>query len=227
MKLSAVALTVVAVLAVTASAAADQQIATGPVEPAPEPPPPALDIDARGPVRVGLGTSRLFDSRVLSLSFEDEIDIWRLSRGAMLGVVFGLDAQRAMESKIVDRGFLSTGFGPELALRMPRQGPLFVLSGTAAPLWQSDASATSLAGLGVSFRAEAFPFYQSLTEAVDCERGTLQTYVLSGLSGWALTRCDWLGSQGQSVAVGFSLDLGREFILPVLGAVLRSSCSGP
>ena len=158
MKLSAVALTVVAVLAVTASAAADQQIATGPVEPAPEPPPPALDIDARGPVRVGLGTSRLFDSRVLSLSFEDEIDIWRLSRGAMLGVVFGLDAQRAMESKIVDRGFLSTGFGPELALRMPRQGPLFVLSGTAAPLWQSDASATSLAGLGVSFRAEAFPF---------------------------------------------------------------------
>ncbi len=162
---------------------------------------------------------------MLSLSFEDELDIWRLGPSTMLGVVFGMDGQRALESEIDTRSFLATGLGVDLAPRVDRGGPLFVLSATAAPLWQSSNDSTSLSGFGVGLRGEVYPFYQSLTEAVGCDRGTLRTYVLSGLSGWALTRYDWLGGRGQSAAVGFSIDLGREVLLPILGAVLRGSCA--
>jgi hypothetical protein len=185
-----------------------------------------LDIDAIGSVRVGLGYSHLMRSRILSLSFEDQFQVHRLSRYAVMTVVFGMDGQRALDPEPEQRGFLATTLGPGI-LFGPRGGPAFTLGATAAPLWQSRDDETKLAGFGVGLRAEAYPFFQPLLEVVECRRGTFQTYVLSGLHGWVQTRRDWIGVSGESYAVGFGFDLGRNVVLPILGAALQASCAKP
>lgn len=183
-----------------------------------------LDIDAIGSVRVGLGYSHLMHSRILSLSFEDQFQVYRLSETAVMTVVFGMDGQRPLDNEPKRRGFLASTLGPGL-LFGSRGGPAFTLGATAAPLWQSQDDTTKLAGFGVGLRTEAYPFYQTLIEAVECRRGTFETYVLSGLHGWAQVRRDWIGVGGESYAVGFGFDLGRNVLLPVLGAVLKGSCA--
>jgi hypothetical protein len=193
-------------------------------EPEPE---PELDVDIVGPVRVGWGYSRLFEAQILSLSFEDELWWHRLSDGALLGVAFGMDGQRVLGDTPAPRGFLGTGIGPSLLLRPENGRPAVVVSGTAAPLWQSHEQETSLSGFGVAGRLEIWPFYQSIVEATECRRGTAQTYLLSGLHGWGLARYDWLGTRGDSYAIGIGIDLGRNVLLPILGAVLGGSCAAP
>jgi hypothetical protein len=185
-----------------------------------------FDMDAIGSVRIGLGYSRLMRSRVLSLSFEDQFQVYRLSDPLVMTVVFGLDGQRPLDEEPKRRGFLATTLGPGFLLH-PRGGPAFTLGATAAPLWQSKDDSSSLAGFGVGLRAEAYPFYQTLFEAVECRRSTFETYVLSGLHGWAQVRHDWIGVGGESYAVGFGFDLGRNLLLPILGAALKGSCAGP
>ncbi len=197
-----------------------------PEEPPPEEPPApgGLDIDAIGSVRVGLGYSYLLHSRILSISFEDQIQIHRLSRVTVMTAVFGMDGQRPFDEEPRRRGFLATTLGPGL-LFAPHHAPAFTLSATAAPIWQSRDDTTHLTGFGVGLRAEAYPFYLPLLEAVECRRGAFATYVLSGLHGWALTRRDFIGVSGESYAVGFGIDLGREILLPILGATLSAACA--
>lgn len=223
MKLLAAAALALAAGLLAPEALADQTIARGPLD---RPPPPELpDVDIAGPVRVGWGYSRLFRSRILSLGFEDELMVHRLSSSLSLGAVFGMDVQRALDDVPKPRSFLATGLGPAALFRPAEAGPAFILSGTGAPLWQSSDEKTSLVGFGVSARVETWPFYQSLVEAVECRRGTVATYLLSGLHGWALARHDWMGTSGDSYAVGFGLDLGRNVLLPVLGATLGGACA--
>jgi hypothetical protein len=186
-----------------------------------------FDVDIVGPVRIGWGYSRLFRAQILSLSFEDEIWWHQLSDGAKLGVAFGLDGQRVLGDVPAPRGFLATGIGPSLLLR-PDSGrgrPAVVVSGTAAPLWQSHAADSSLSGFGVSGRLELWPAHQSIVEAIECRRGTAQTYVLSGIHAWGLARYDWLGARGDSYAIGIGFDLGRNLLLPILGALLDGACA--
>jgi hypothetical protein len=183
------------------------------------------DVDVVAPVRIGWGYSRLFRSRILSLSFEDELQFHRLSRSFTLGAVFGMDAQRALDDVPRPRSFLATTLGSSVMFRPGHEAPAFVLSGTAAPLWQSSDETTRLVGFGVGARLEAWPFYQSMFEAVECRRGTVATYLLSGLHGWALARHDWIGTSGDSYAVGFGVELGRNMVLPLLGALLNASCA--
>ncbi len=199
-------------------ARAEDLIATGP------PAPPHFELDIRGPVQVGWGYSRLLRSRVLSLAFNDELSVAQLSRSVQLDVVFGMDGQRTLGPP-KRRSFLGTGLGLGISARAADHGPLFVVSGTFAPLWHSSSDSSELVGFGVGLRGEAYPFYQTITEAVGCSRGAFATYVLSGLNGWAEARQDWMGSSGQSYAVGFGIDLGREVLLPILGAALHGSCS--
>jgi len=199
-------------------ARAEQVIATG----APVPPP--FELDVRAPVQVGWGYSRLFRSRVLSLGFHDELSVMRLSRTAQLDVVFGMRAQRTLGPG-PRRSFLATSLGVGLSVRVGRRGPLFVGTYTFAPLWHQSSDSTHLVGFGVGLRGEMFPFYQTITEAAGCRRGTIATYVLSGLNGWVEGRQDWMASSGPSLAVGFGVDLGREVLLPILGAAFHSSCA--
>jgi hypothetical protein len=195
-------------------------IATG----APSPASSHLELDVRGPIKVGWGYSHLFHSRVLSLAFDDELSVAQLSRSVQLDVVFGMDAQRTLAPG-QRRSFLATGLGAGVSARAGARGPLFVATGTFAPLWHSSSDSTKLIGFGVGLRGEAYPFYQTIMEAAECRRGTIATYVLSGLHGWGEVRQDWMGSSGPSYAVGFGIDLGREVLLPILGAAFHSSCA--
>lgn len=191
---------------------------------APEEAPGELDLDAIGSVRVGLGWSALLDTRVLSLSFEDQLRVYRLSDAVGVTVIFGMDGQRPLDFDSPRRGFLATGLGAGLLIH-DAPGPAFTLGFVPAPLWQSRDDSTRLVGFGVGVRAEAYPFYQSLLEVVHCRRGAFSTYVLSGLHAWALGRQDFIGVGGESWAAGLGFDLGRNVILPVLGAVLPAACS--
>lgn len=197
---------------------AEQVIATGAPAPAP------YELDVRGPVQIGWGYSRLFHSRVLSLGFHDELSVLQLSRSAQLDVAFGMDGQRTLGPG-PRRSFLATDLGVGLSVRVGDRGPLFVGTYTFAPLWHSSSDSTKLVGFGVGLRDEVFPFYQTLGEAVGCGRGALSTYVSSGLNGWVEARQDWMGSSGPSIAGGFGIDLGREVLLPILGAAMHGSCS--
>jgi len=189
------------------------------------------DADIRGPVRVGSGWSSMYHARVLSLSFEDELKAKRLSDTLTVHVVFGMDGVRgpsyvnaAGETK--HKGFLGVDIGPGFMWRIGPRGPAFVLNGTIGPLWESNSDDLSPHGIGIAARAELFPFYQDLVEAVMCPRGWVATYVLSGLHGWALARQDWLGSNaGQTYAVGLGIELGRNLLLPILGVVMDGACS--
>ncbi|MBK7580757.1 MAG: hypothetical protein IPI67_11175 [Myxococcales bacterium] len=184
---------------------------------------PELDLDAIGSVRVGVGHSTLLDTRILSLSFEDQIRVHRLSDAVAVTAIFGMDAQRPLDPDSPRLGFLATGLGAGLLLhRLP--GPALTLGLTGAPLWQSKDDSTHLAGFGAALRVEVYPFYQALTEAVQCRRGVIATYLLSGLHAWALGRRDFIGLGGESWAMGLGFDLGRNAILPVLGAVLPAAC---
>lgn len=185
--------------------------------------PPELDVDAIGSVRVGVGWSRLTDTRVLSLSFEDQLRVYRLSPSVGLTAIFGLDGQRPLDFDSPRRGFLATGLGAGLLVH-DAPGPALTLGLTAAPLWQSRDDSSKLVGFGAGLRVEVYPFYQSLSEAVHCRRGALSTYVLSGLHAFVLGRYDSIGQSGESYAAGLGFDLGRNVILPVLGAVLPASC---
>lgn len=200
------------------TARADQVIAAGAPAPAP------FQLDLRAPVQVGWGYSQLFHSRVLSLGFHDELSVMQLARSAQLDVVFGMDGQRTL-GPAPRRSFLATSLGVGLSARLGRHGPLVVGTYTFAPLWHSSSDSTHLVGFGVGLRDQIFPFYQTIGEAVACARGGLSNYVLSGLNGWAEARQDWMGSSGPSYAVGFGIDLGREVLLPILGAALHGSCS--
>ncbi len=196
-----------------------ESIARDPTEP-----PPELDIDAIGSVRVGLGWSRLLDTRILSLSFEDQLRVYRLTPTVGLTAIFGMDGQRPLDFDSPRRGFLATGLGAGLSVH-DAPGPGFTLGLTAAPLWQSRDDSSKLVGFGAGLRAEAYPFYQSLIEAVHCRRGAFSTYLLSGLHAFVLGRYDSIGQSGESFAAGLGFDLGRNVILPVLGAVLPAACS--
>lgn len=190
-----------------------------------------LDVDLRGPVRVGTGYSMMYGARVLSLSFEDELQVMRLSDNVRLHVVFGMDGVRgpafqnaAGETK--HKGFVGFDVGPGLFFRARDKGPAFIVNGTIGPLWESSSDDLAPHGIGVVGRVELFPFYQDLAEAVSCPRGWFSTYVLSGTNGWALARQDWLGrAAGATYAVGLGFEIGRNLLLPILGAVLDGSCS--
>jgi hypothetical protein len=216
-------------LAIAVPAHADEIVATGALSsarPGPDttPLPSEPDVDIIGSVRAGLGWSELMRSRILSLSFEDQLQVHRLSDELAMTVIFGMDGQRPLDGARRERSFWGVTLGPGLLLHAPR-GPAFTLGATASPLFQSKDDSTKLAGFGVGVRVEAYPLYQSLVEAVECDRGTFSTYVLSGLHGWAQTRRDWLGFSGESYAVGFGFDLGRNVLLPILGAALHGSCA--
>jgi hypothetical protein len=199
-----------------------ETLATGAVtEPAAAP--PELDLDAIGSVRVGLGWSNLLDTRILSLSFEDQLRVYRLSDAVGVTAIFGLDGQRPLDFDSSRRGFLATTLGAGLLVH-DAPGPAFTLGLTGAPLLQSHDDSSRLVGFGAGLRVEVYPFYQSLLEAVECRRGAFSTYVLSGLHGFVLGRQDFIGESGQSYALGLGFDLGRNLILPVLGAVLPGAC---
>jgi hypothetical protein len=184
---------------------------------------PPIDLDAIGSVRVGVGHSTLLRARILSLSFEDQVRVHRLSDTVGITAIFGMDAQRPLDFDSPRLGFLATGLGAGLLIHQP-PGPALTLGLTGAPLWQSKDDSTHLAGFGAALRVEGYPFYQTLIEAVHCRRGVIATYVLSGLHVWALGRRDFIGLGGESWAMGFGFDLGRNAILPVLGAVLPAAC---
>jgi hypothetical protein len=179
--------------------------------------------DGVGSIRSGLGYSELLRSRILSLSLEDQFRVYRISDDVGVTVVFGMDGQRPMDDQRDERGFLAVTVGAGLLFHA-EPGPAFTVSATNGPLLRGDESISQV-GFGVGLRTEAYPFYQSLSEAVRCDRGTFATYVLSGLHGWALARQDWLGGSGRSYAVGFGIDLGRNLMLPVFGLALDAACS--
>ncbi len=145
----------------------------------------------------------------------------------MLGLVFGMDAQRARDDLPGNRAFLATGIGPSLLLGSGRGSPALVMSAVPAPLWQTHDDESSLSGFGIAGRAELWPFHQAIEEAITCRHGALRTYVLSGINFWGLARYDWLGARGESWAAGFGIDLGRNLLLPLLGAALNASCAQP
>lgn len=190
-----------------------------------EAPPDEFDLDAIGAVRAGLGWSELYDARILSLSFEDHIRVARLSDDVGGLVTFGMDGQRPLGVSRSKRGFLATTLGGGFLFHN-EPGPAVVLSMTLAPLLSSgEDGATKLVGFGLGTRAEVYPFYETLAKVVRCDRGPFRTYVLSGLHAWLLTRRDWLGQSGESYAFGLGFDLGRNVVLPVLGAALPAACA--
>jgi hypothetical protein len=153
----------------------------------------APDVDIRGPIRVGSGWSTMYGARVLSLSFEDELKVKRLSDTLTVHVVFGMDGVRgpafvnaAGETK--HKGFLGVDVGPGFMWRVGPRGPAFIVNGTIGPLWEANSDDFAPHGIGVAGRAEIFPFYQDLVEVVMCPRGWVPTYVLSGIHAWALAR---------------------------------------
>jgi hypothetical protein len=183
------------------------------------------ELDAIGSIRAGVGWSTLYDTSVLSLSFEDQIRVHSLSRAVGATLVFGLDGQRPLDAG-QRPGLLGTTIGAGLLVHDVR-GPALALSFTGAPLLRGDDESLHLVGFGVGLRSELFPFYQPLSEAVRCERGVLATYVLSGLHVFVLGRRDWVGLGGESIAGGIGVDLGRNFVLPILGAALPAVCGKP
>lgn len=185
---------------------------------------PELDLDIVGSVRVGYGWSRLLETRILSLSFEDQLRVYRLTDDLGLTFVFGMDGQRPWDFDSRRRGFLATTLGAGLLVH-DEPGPAFTLSLTGAPLWQGRDDQTALVGFGAGLRVEGYPFYQSLVEVVKCRRGAFATYVLSGLHLFVLGRYDSIRVSGESFAAGLGVDLGRNAVLPVLGAVLPAACS--
>jgi len=61
--------------------------------------------------------------------------------------------------------------------------------------------------------------------SLSCDRSRWSAYLLSGLHGWALARQDWLGdTAGPSYAFGIGFDLGGNFVVPVLDAVMGPLC---
>jgi hypothetical protein len=184
-------------------------------------------FDLRAPVRVGFGYSRLYRARVLSVSFEDEMGLLRLADGTLLELVFGMDGVRGPTVGGARHGYLSVDAGTAISQRLGPGGPLLVLGATFGPLFEGNEDFAPH-GVGVAARAELFPFYLDVGECARCTRGGFASFVLSGLSGWVLARQDWLGdAAAPTYAAGFGIDLARNFLFPVLDAVLGGVCSPP
>lgn len=191
-------------------------------------------VDLRGPVRIGTGWSHLYHERVLSLSFEDAIALWRLGDHARGEILFGMDGVRGPTYTPPGKdpthdGYLAAnlGLGLSFPLAGKDDGPLLAVNATMGPLFEGKEDFAPH-GIGVAARAEVFPLYLGLESCVACDHGWFRTYVLSGLSGWALARQDWLGSSsGPTFAAGFAVDFARNLLLPLLGSILGGACSSP
>jgi hypothetical protein len=180
--------------------------------------------DIRGPIRVGAGWSNVYRARVLSLSFEDEMSLWKLGSTARGQLVFGMDGVRGPSYTLVDgttkqRGYLGVTLGTGILARLGEHGPAAVLTATMGPLFEQEELTPH--GFGVAARGELFPFYLDIKELVACEHGTVWTFVLSGLHGWVLTRQDWIGAdQGTTYAAGLGIELGRNLLVPMMNAIM-------
>jgi hypothetical protein len=188
--------------------------------------------DIRAPIRIGWGYSSLYHARVTSFSFEDELSFWKLADGVRVQLLFGMDVVKAPNLDLPGhdprpQGFMATAVGTGLSFRLGR--PLAVVTTTIGPLFEDDpTNDLALHGIGVSARAELFPFYPPLKECALCEHGILGSYVLSGLHGWVLARDDWMGTRnGTTWAAGIGFEMGRNLLLPLLGTILGTGCSAP
>jgi hypothetical protein len=183
------------------------------------------DLDFRGAVRAGPGYSKLFHSPVTSMSFEDEISIFRLGRAGRFHIVFGMDGYAPgtpFEKDPSHRGFLAATVGAGINVRLG--GPLFVANWTTGPAWSGDAALMPDA-LGVGTRIALFPFYRPMKDDIECRGGWARAYILSGLSVWGVAREDFLGKDtGSMLAAGIGFDLGRNVLLPVMHQVLTGHC---
>ena len=188
--------------------------------------------DVRAPIRIGWGYSSLYHARVTSFSFEDELSLWKLADGIRLQLLLGMDVVKAPNLDLPGhdprpQGFMATALGVGLSFRLGR--PLAVVTTTLGPLFEDDPTNDfALHGIGVSARAELFPFYPPLKECALCEHGILGSYVFSGLHGWVLAREDWMGARsGTTYAAGIGFEMGRNLLLPLLGALFGVGCSSP
>lgn len=184
--------------------------------------------DARGALRFGWGHSELFDASIFSLSFEDEITLRRLGDHAEVDLVVGLDSQSAPErTGPAARSFVAGDVGLAILLRPKLRGPILVLGATMGALF-AGGSEDWVDGFGGAARAELFPMYRDLVDAVLCEEGAMRDWILSGFSVWVTARQDQLeGDSGASWAAGLGLELGRQAILPILAGLLDTSCYDP
>lgn len=181
-------------------------------------------IDVRGPVQFGWGWSTLLDAPVYSMSFEASVSFFEITKTTWLHFTLG---ESAMVSALRRQGEESPGlFGVDAGLGLSRyasRGPAFLITGTIGPRWsRGGPERLRPDGFGVQAKAEVFPFYASIPELVEDDRGWFRRYVLSGTNLWVSGRYDQVqGQTGYAWSGGVGLDLGRSVILPTLMAVDR------
>lgn len=182
-------------------------------------------IDTRGPVQYGGGWSNLYRAPVQVMSFEVQTSFIELSDTTWLHLSLGESGVVSMTRPAGDEppdAYFGLDLGVGLTRYAPR-GPAFVIGASSGPRWGSDRPSEWQAnGVGVVGKAEVYPFYRTVPELVDDERGWFRRYVLSGLDLWVSARWDWVGTtRANTYAAGVGLDVGRSVILPVLMATDR------
>ncbi len=188
-------------------------------------------LDFRGPLRLGIGWSGPFKSSEVTGSYQLQVRFLRLTPWmgleGMYGLTFvGVPPLREAGPNAPLRGFTSLDLGAGLSFRSEKGGPLVVTSGTAGIIFDAPDDTIRVIGFGMALTTEVYPLYLDISEAIECEKGALYTYVGSGLFLWSSLRDDFFaGAAAPSWAAGIGIDLGRTLMLPPLGYAMQKGCS--
>ena len=120
------------------------------------------------------------------------------------------------------RAYSSMALGAGLFVHTPGIGPAVSLHlGVGLLVRDQDA-----VGAGVSLVANVYPYYFSVDDALECERGPFAAYLASSLFLWTGGRLDVANeSRGGIVSFGVGVDMSRSLLLPVLAYLFKAGCS--
>ncbi len=193
-------------------------------------------LDVRWAAQVGYGYSFTRKAPALVLGTEAHVSFVELSRAAQLHAALGMsglvDPRHGWSSRSSLLG-VDAGFG--ISHHVPG-GPALVATATVGPRWVNghatpgaditvspEGTSLRVDGWGVVGRIDAYPFYLTIPEIIEGNRGWFREYVASGLHVWAAARYDVLRSaRGPAIAGGIGLDLGRMLIAPIVIRATRS-----
>jgi len=124
----------------------------------------------------------------------------------------------------VERSYSSIVIGGGLFVHSPGIGPAVSLHLGLGLLTRGN----DVVGGGFSFVANVYPYYFSITDAIECQRGPFASYLASSVFMWTGGRLDVANeSRGGLVSFGVGLDISRSVLLPLIAYALKKGCSTP
>lgn len=182
----------------------------------------------RWPLRVGMAYSAPYAVSAAHWGIDTEIQAPHVSKSVAVffaTAVDGIDIPDAgTPAQPYERAFSSVFLGGGIFLHTPGIGPAVSVTLGGGLLFRGD----DVVGGGVSLVATVYPYYYSMTDAVECARGPFAAYLASSLFLWTGGRLDAANeSRGGTVSFGVGMDISRSVLLPVIAYAMKAGCSKP